>query len=538
MVREFDKKTINSIEKECMRLINSIATLGFYTILSRIMGFVRDVLIASVLGAGPVADAFYVAFRFPNFFRRLFGEGAFNAAFVPTFSQYLTKEGEEPARIVASDILSMLSIVLLVLVIVVELTAPWLMQVIAPGFIATPERLELTIEFTRIMFPYVLFVCIAALYTGVLNTIHRFAVGAAAPILLNILMVIAMLFFDNYLSTPGHVLSWFVLIAGVGQAYWLHRSCVQNNFYLPFHWPRLTPPVKKVMKLMVPGAFAAGVIQLNIMVGIVFLSFLPTGAISYFFYADRLNQLPLSLVGIAISTALLPTLARHLAAGHHLTAHYTQNRAMEFSLFLILPASVALLVLSEPMIQVLFERNQFTHDSTIQTARILSAFALGLPAYVLVKIFSTSFFARHDTKTPLVAAVLAVITNLVFNFVLIAPFEHVGIALATSIASWVNAGWLIYQLQKQRYFMADRRLTNMVPRIVAATAFMGLILESCRAEFQPLLNGSEFTRAVALSALVTIGMAAYFAASFLFRSIDMKDLRLYLTRRQPKKAEL
>jgi len=513
-----------------MRLAKSIATLSFYTILSRIMGFARDVLIASVLGAGPIADAFYVAFRFPNFFRRLFAEGAFNAAFVPTFSQMLTKEGNEKARMAASDVLSVLAIVLLVFVIVVEITAPYVMQVVAPGFIATPERLELTIVFTRIMFPYILFASISALYTGVLNTTYRFAVGAAAPILMNVIMIIAMVFFAHTFSTPGHSLSWAVAIGGFAQYYWLHRSCANNDFHLKLHWPEMTPPVKKVMKLMVPGAFAAGVIQLNMLIGVVFLSFLPSGAVSYFFYADRLNQLPLSLVGVAISTALLPTLARQMAAGKRRTAHITQNRAMEFSIFLILPASIALLVASEPMIMVLFERYQFTHESTIQTARILSAFSLGLPAYVLVKVFSTSFFARHDTKTPLHAATIAVITNIVFNFILIGPYEHVGIAMATSIGSWVNAGWLMYKLKGQRHFVIDRRMRDRIPKIVAASTFMGLVLEFTVGVFHPWLQDGEPVRALALVLIVASGMFVYAMASMLFRSVDLKELRHYLVR--------
>lgn len=514
-----------------MRLAKSIATLGFFTILSRIMGFARDVLIASVLGAGPIADAFYVAFRFPNFFRRLFGEGAFNAAFIPTFSHYLTTHGEDKARIMAGEVLSLLALVLLGLVVFVELTAPWIVQLLAPGFISTPERLHEAVEFTRIAFPYVLFVCMAALYTGVLNTIYKFSVGAAAPILMNVVMILAMIFFAHSLETPGHALSWAVLIAGIGQAYWLHRSCVNHNFNLKLSWPVMTPMVKKVMKLMVPGAFAAGVIQLNMLIGIAFLSFLPTGAISYFFYADRLNQLPLSLVGIAISTALLPSLARRLAAGKKFTAHVTQNRAMEFSLFLILPSAMALMVASEPMIQVLFERNHFSHESTIETAKILSAFALGLPAYVLVKIFSTSFFARHDTHTPLVAALLAVVTNILFNFLLYVPLQHVGIALATSIASWVNVGWLIYQLQKQRYFVADHRLKETIPRIIASTVFMGLILEITRVQLQPYWVAGEWIRIAALLFLISIGGMAYLASSLLLKAFDVKDLRLYLNKK-------
>lgn len=513
-------------------MIKSVATVGFYTILSRIMGFARDMFIASVLGTGPVADAFYVGFRFPNFFRRLFAEGAFNSAFVPTFTHILTKEGPEKARIASGEIFSTLASVLIGLVIIVELTAPWLVELLTPGFIATPERFEVTVEYTRIMFPYIFFASLAALYTGVLNSIDKFAVGAASPILMNVVIIIAMLFFAETFETAGHALSWAVAISGVLQFYWLHRSCVKNNFALKLRLPKLTPSVRRVMKLMIPGAFAAGVIQMNIMVGIIFLSFLPSGAISYFFYADRLHQLPLSLIGIAISTALLPTLARQLAAGKKLTAHYTQNRALEFSLFLTLPASIAYLIDAEPIIRVLFERHNFTAESTLQTARVLAAFSLGLPAYVLVKILSTTFFARHDTKTPLHAAILAVITNIVFDFILISPYEHVGIALATSIASWVNACWLIYKLQSGRHFVIDRRLRDKMPKIVSATIFMGLLLEFTTSYSDVWLHGGQAVRTLALLGLVSTGILSYFIASMFFRSIDLVEFRSYLVRRK------
>lgn len=515
-----------------MRLFKSVATLGFYTILSRVMGFIRDVLIASVLGAGPVADAFYVAFKFPNFFRRLFGEGAFNAAFVPTFSHFLTKEGEEKARHAASDILSVLFLTLLGLVIVVELTIPWLMHVIAPGFKSTPYRFELAIEFTRITFPYILFASLAALYTGILNTNYRFAVGAASPILLNVTMILAMLFFEQTFATPGHALCWAVTIAGVGQFLWLDTSCRLNNYKLKLHRPIMTPPVKRVVKLMVPGALAAGVLQLNLLIGIIFLSYLPEGAVSYFFYADRLNQLPLSLVGVAISTALLPTLARQFTEHKNKTAHTTQNRAMEVSLFLILPASVALLVLSEPIIRVLFERYEFTAQDTIPTARILSSFALGLPAYVLVKIFSTSFFARHDTKTPLIAASFAVAANIILNLLLVKPLQHVGIALATSLASWVNVAWLSYRLSKERNFVADKRLKALVPRFITASLLMGIVVEAAAEILRHSLMGSELQRALALGIVISTGLAVYLSSCVLFKAVDIEELKANLFKKR------
>lgn len=517
-----------------MRLMKSVATLGFFTIMSRILGFVRDVLIASVLGAGPIADAFYVAFKFPNLFRRLFGEGAFNSAFVPTFSHVLTKEGEDKARAAASDIMSVLFLTVLCLVIIVELTVPWVIHLVAPGFSATPERYNLAVEFTKITFPYILFASLAALYTGILNTIYRFAAGAASPILLNIAMVIAMLFFENTFATPGHALAWAVTIAGIGQCIWLDFSCRWSHFNLKIHRPTLTPPVKRVLKLMVPGALGAGVLQLNLFIGIIFLSFLPEGAVSYFFYADRINELPLSLVGAAISTALLPTLARQLSEGQNERVHLTQNRAMEVSLFLILPAAVALLVLSEPIIRVLFERHEFTHADTIQTARILSSFALGLPAYVLVKIFATSFFARQDTKTPLVAATFAVIASILLNLLLIKPFQHVGIALSTSLASWVNVAWLVYRLSREKHFIADERLKSLVPRFLIASILMGVAVEMMTGSLLSYLMAGEAKRVLALGIIISVGMAIYLFSCVLFRAVDLPELKATLLKRRVK----
>lgn len=499
-----------------MRIFKSAATVSFYTMLSRILGFLRDVLIASIMGAGPIADAFQIAFRFPNLFRRLFAEGAFNAAFIPTFSSTLNQEGAEHAKRAASDILSVLFLFLLGFVLLIELTAPWVIDFIAPGFKETPERSFYATQFVRVTFPSILFISMAALYTGVLNSIYRFAVGAASPIILNIAMIIALLFFENSLGNAGHSLSWAVVIASCAQCFWVYKSCQKNDFHITLKRPLFTTPVKKVLKLMVPGALSAGVIQFNIFIGIAFLSYLSEGAPSRFFYADRLNQLPLGLVGVALSTALLPALSQHISKGNHDLAHSVQNRAMELSLSLILPASVALLVLSEPMIQVLFERYNFTHADTLQTAKILSCFALGLPAYVLVKVFSTSFFARQDTRTPLVAAILAVVTNIFLNFLLLNPFQEVGIAMATSIASWVNVGWLAFRLRKHRHFKADQQLFTSIPRILTATLLMGIVVELLAKAMTSYLSSSQLTRFISLIFIIGAGIAVYGALCFIF----------------------
>jgi putative peptidoglycan lipid II flippase len=508
-----------------MKLVKSILTVSGFTVLSRISGFVRDILIASIMGAGPVADAFYVAFRLPNFCRRLFAEGAFNAAFVPTFTRVLNQQGKAQAHIYAEQILTILTLSLLVLVIGVEIAIPWLMFMIAPGFKATPERLELVIYFTRITFPYILCVSLVALLTAILNCFSRFTAGAAIPILLNIVMIIFIAAFTTWFETPGHALSWAVACAGIlqlGVAIFVTRRI---RFGLKFRRPELSEPVRRLLRLMLPASLAAGVIQVNMLIGITFLSFLPSGAVSYFFYADRLNQLPLSLVAVAVSTALLPTLSQKLALKHTESALSIQNRCLEFSFFLILPATLALLILSEPMITVLFERGAFGRTEVEETAKVLSVFALGLPAYVMVKILSTSFFAHHDTKTPLYAAIIAVVANILLNIALLGPLKHIGIALATSLASWLNAGWLAYKLDQKQFFELDNRLRERIPRFMMGCLVMGLFLDLGTRHFHDQLHGFELKRILILSALIIAGLIIYFITVHILRGINLRELK-------------
>lgn len=507
------------------QLVRSVITVSSLTVLSRILGFVRDILIASILGAGPIADAFFVAFRFPNFFRRLFAEGAFNAAFVPTFSRLLLRESQEAACICASQIYSVLTFVLIALVVFVELTIPWLMYVIAPGFAETPERFEMTVYFTRITFPYIFFISIAALFTGILNSLHRFAVGAAAPVILNVTMILALVFFVTALPTPGHSLAWAVTLAGIGQLMWVRyetrRSCIQIQLKLP----RLTEPVRRLLSLMLPASLAAGVVQVNMLIGTIFLSFLPAGAISYIVFADRLIQLPLSLVGVAISTALLPALSQQLELGKKVEARQTQNRSLEFSFFLILPATFALFFLAEPMICTLFERGKFGRAETIATAQCLAAFSIGLPAYVMVKVFATTFFAHHNTKIPLHAAVLAVIANIILNFILFFPLGYVGIALATALASWVNAGWLIYQLWRSKLLLPDQRLYQRLPRFLLSCFVMMAAVSVCSYLFGLTEQTSQFLRFLSLAGLILIGLTTYLFGAYLLKALDPKEIK-------------
>lgn len=508
-----------------MKLVKSILTVSGFTVLSRISGFVRDILIASIMGAGPVADAFLVAFRLPNFFRRLFAEGAFNAAFVPSFSRVLNKEGKIQAKIYAGQILTILTLTLLLLVLVVEIAIPWLMFIIAPGFRATPERLELAVYFTRITFPYIFCISLVALMTAILNCFSRFTAGAAIPILLNLVMIIAIGGLVQWFETPGHALAWAIAFTGLLQLGAAIFAVKRIGFGLRFRKPELSEPVRRMLRLMLPASLAAGVIQINMLIGITFLSFLPSGAVSYFFYADRLNQLPLSLVAVAVSTALLPNLSQKLELNQTHSALSVQNRSLEFSFFLILPATLALLILSEPIITVLFQRGAFGRTDVEETAKILSVFALGLPAYVMVKILSTSFFARHDTRTPLHAAFIAVIANIVLNMLLLGSLKHIGIALATSIASWLNAGWLAHKLYQRQFFTLDDRLRERIPKFILGCLMMALFLDFGVRRFHHILHSFEFKRIVMLTVLILGGIGVYFIAVYLLKGINFKELK-------------
>ena len=508
-----------------MQLVRSVITVSSLTVLSRLLGFARDIMIASILGAGPIADAFFVAFRFPNFFRRLFAEGAFNAAFVPTFSRLLVREGQAAACLCASQIYSVLTFILIALVIFVEITMPWLMYTIAPGFAETPEQFEMAVYFTRITFPYILFISLAALFTGILNSLHRFAVGAAAPLILNVTMILALVLFATTLPTPGHALAWSVTLAGIGQLLWVRLETRRSSIQIQLKLPHLTEPVRRLLRLMLPASLAAGVLQVNILIGTIFLSFLPAGAISYIVYADRLIQLPLSLVGVAISTALLPALSRQLELGQQSDARSTQNRSLEFSFFLILPATFALFFLAEPMISTLFERGAFGRSDTIATAQCLAAFAIGLPAYVMVKVFSTTFFAHHNTRIPLHAAVLAVTANVILNFILFFPLGYVGIALAAALASWVNAGWLIYQLSRSKLLLPDQRLYQRLPRFLLSCLFMVAAVSACAYIFAITEQKSELLRFLSLVGLILVGLTTYIFGDYLLNALDFKEIK-------------
>ena len=508
-----------------MNLLRAITTIGGFTMISRILGFVRDILIAATLGAGLVADAFFIAFKFPNLFRRLFAEGAFNLAFVPLYAGSLETDGEAAAQRFAEEALSVLLWALLIFVTVIQIAMPVVMLGLAPGFIPNPEKFDLAVLLTRLTFPYLLFVSLVSLMAGMLNSLGKFWAAAATPILLNICLIGALLGLAPLLPTPGHALAWGVSGAGMVQFVWMLAHCRAAGISLRLRLPRLSPEVRELLKRMLPVAIGAGIYQVNLVVDMIIASLLPEGSISFLFFADRVNQFPLGIVGVAVGTALLPLLSRQLSAGDEAAAMHSQNRALEFTLLLTLPAAVALAVIAEPVIIVLFQRGEFGSVQSGATAAALAVYALGLPAYVLVKALAPGYFARGDMATPIKIGAAAMVVNVVLNLILMGPFLHVGIAMATVISSWLNAGLLGWFLWRRGHLKPDRRLLSRLPRQILASLGMGAVLWVMIFVLVSLFISPELERITGLVMLVASGLLSYGLFSLLLGTARPSDVK-------------
>lgn len=524
-----------------MKLYRAFATVGGLTMASRVLGFVRDILIAAALGTGMVADAYFVAFRFPNLFRRLFGEGALNAAFVPLFTKRHEGEGEAAAKRFAEETLTVLLFAVAVFSIVAIVAMPWLMTIIAPGFIGDTAKYDLAVTLTQVAFPYLLCMSVAALLSGVLNSLQRFWAAAAAPILLNIVLIsaITIALALGYARQPeaGMVLAMGVTVAGIAQLAMLWIAVRRAGLRLRLGWPRITPGVRRLVTLGIPGVIAGGITQINIVVSTVIAS-LQAGAVSYLYYSDRLYQLPLGIVGVAVGVVLLPELARKLRAGDRPAALDAQNRSLEFALLLTLPAAVALAIVAEPIVRVLFERGAFTAADSEATAAAVRAISFGLPAFVLLKVFQPAFFAREDTRTPLrYAAVNMGIdvvggVSLFFLFSSLGLRPYVGIPIATALAGWVNALLLWLELRRRKDFEADRRLSRNLAVMAAAGVAMAVILIATEGLAAPYLVASQGagTQVLALVALLSAGLATYAAVILLGGVVRPSQLARFLGR--------
>jgi len=512
----------------------SIATVGSFTLLSRLVGFVRDIVLSAVLGSGPVADAFIVAFKLPNFFRRLFAEGAFSAAFVPLFARALQGEGRDAALTFARQAHAGLLVVLVPFSLLMMIVMPAVIWLLAPGLSDDRSIFDLAVTFGRITFPYLVFISLASLYGGVLNGIDRFAEVAFTPVLLNLALIGAVLGLTPFLPDAGHAASIGVALAGLLQWLWLLWSCSREGVGLTWVRPRYTERVRRLVQLATPVAIGGGAQQVGSMLDVVWASLLPAGSISALYYADRIMQLPLGVIGIAIGTALLPLLARQLRAGANDAAMANQNRAIEFGLLFSLPSTAALWILAEPIIRVLFEHGRFGPDDTMRTAAALAAFALGLPAFMLIKALTPGFFAREDTRTPLYIALVAIATNVGLNaaFVFGTSLEQVGIALASSLSGWLNAGLLVAVLTRRRHWLPDRRLASRTLRIALAAIGMSAALIGGLALLRPALAHPDLPGIAALLGLCAGGGLVYGAFGAALGIVKLSELRAML-RRQP-----
>jgi putative peptidoglycan lipid II flippase len=523
-----------------VNLVRSLGSVGGLTLVSRVLALVRDTLQASYVGAGFASDAFFVSFRLPNMFRALFAEGAFSAAFIPMFNRKVADGGELSAGLrFAERTLAVLLPVLILFTLLMILAAWPITWGLSGGFRdPTPDQFAFAVQLSRITIPYLMLISLASLLGGILNSLDRFWVNAAAPILLNLAMIAALWFFhghDAYETARAQAIS--VTVGGVLQLGWLMLACRQAGVSLKWRRPRLDDDVRQLMRLILPAAIGAGAVQVNLAISTALAGgLLDPGSISYIYYADRLNQLPLGLIGIGLGTILLPTVSRLLGSGKEAEAMETQNRGIELALFLTLPATAAFIFAAEPIIRGLFQHGAFTARDSILCGWALSAFSIGLPSYVLVKVLTPGFYARADTRTPVRLALISVAVNLIGNLILIPllgryGLGHVGPPLATALASTINVVMLYRTLAGRGHFEADAQLKRRLPRLAVAAAAMGLVVWLLAPYADPYLTRSLWIRAAALAVLVGGGAAVYGLACFLTGAYRLADLKSLLRRR-------
>ncbi len=508
------------------RLFKGFLTVGGWTMASRVLGFLRDILIAAYLGAGPVAEAFVVAFSLPNMFRRFFAEGAFNMAFIPLFSKKV--ENGDGALEFARDALSGLTTILIFLTVAAQFAMPWLVLAMASGF-ADDARFELTVSFARITFPYILFISLAALLSGVLNATGRFAAAAAAPVLLNIVLSGAMIWAAQTGADVGRALVWGVPLGGIAQLALLWWAAARAGYRLIPRRPRMTPELKRLAIIATPAALAGGVVQVNLLVGRQVASFFE-GSIQYLNLADRLYQLPLGVVAIAIGVVLLPELSRRLAAGDDQAGRDAMNRAAEFALLLTLPAAVALIVIPAPLVSVLFQRGRFSAEDAAATALVVAIYGAGLPSFVMQKVLQPLYFARENTRSPFNYALAAMVINAVLAIGLAPVIGYLAAAVATSTAGWAMV-WLLWRGARPMGETArfDARFLTRTKRIALAAAGMGLVLFLANLLLAPALQMAGW-RYLALAALIATGLISYFTISQMNGAFRLNELRASLKR--------
>lgn len=509
---------------ENTRVTKAAGVVGAATLLSRLFGFIRDVVIAWFFGAGLSSDAFFVAFRVPNLLRRLFAEGSLSIAFIPVFTEYLTVKGREEAFKLARAAIWLLSMILAIVAVFGILLSPLIVKIIAPGFIDSPEKFSLTVNLTRIMFPYIFFIGLVALSMGILNSLGHFAAPALSPVFLNIAMICSVFFISPHMTDPVTGLAIGVLIGGVLQLALQIPFLIKKGLYF---WQRVKifhPGLKKIGLLMLPTVFGAAVYQINILVGTLLASLLPEGSVSYLYYADRLVQFPLGIFAIAAATAILPSISRQAASRDLEAVKTTFSHAMNLVLFITIPSMVGLIILREPIVALLFKRGVFDSEATRLTAYALLYYGIGLWAFSGVRIVVSTFYALQDTKTPVRMAVISIIANIVLGIILMWPLAHGGLALATSLASMLNFGLLVRALRIKLGPLGLRSIAESACKSLLCAAIMGVIISIFSIFVIPLADRSLYGLFFGLMGTIIIGFLLYGFFSFLIKSPELEKI--------------
>lgn len=528
-----------------MSLVKNVGTIGGLTAISRIFGLAREMIFSRVLGANEATDAFLQAFILPNVFRRLFAEGAFSAAFVPMFSRRLKRsedsgeDGLEAAKAFSNDVLSVILPALIVLCAVVEIAMPALIWLWSPEWRGDADQLGFATDLARITFPYIALISLVTLFTGMLNSVSRFAPGASFPIILNLVLIAALLAGQYWMGHGAslrdavYLVAFAVGFAGILQLLWLYIWTRAAGFRPSLQIPKVTPEVKRLCWIALPAAFGAGAYQINTLVQVYFLNQIEGSNVTYMNYADRLNQLPLGIIGIALATAILPSLSRHIAAEHKEGASKVQSDAIELGMLLTLPAAVAIGVCGIPFVTIIFEGGRFTQADSAITGAVLTALVIGLPAYVLVKVLVPGFYARQDTRTPVYAALVSLAVFVGFNLVFLERFGVVGVAVSSAIGAWLNVIMLYAILHRRQHYRAPLGLLGRVARQILAAAAMGTALFFLRDALTGFYGAGLIKRIAALGALAGVGAAIYFTVAFLVGAIDRATIRKLAMRKAP-----
>jgi putative peptidoglycan lipid II flippase len=514
-----------------MKLGKAIGTIGGLTMVSRVLGMARESVMASVLGANRYTDIFLVAFRLPNMFRRFFGEGAFSAGFVPLFSQRLNGDGGlDEAKAFSEDVLAVFLPFLAVFTLIGQIVMPALVWALASGLPSESEQIAVTLS--RITFPYLMLISLVSLFSGVLNSMHRFTAAAFAPALLNLVMLAALLLVPKGGIASVTALSWSVLVGGIIQLGLVWWSARKADISLRLRRPRMTPGVKQFFLVVFPALISAGVYQISVLIDTQFLSHLPEGSLSHFNYADRLNQLPLGIVGTALGTAILPSISKFIGRNEPAEANAVQNQALDLAMLLTLPAAIALAVIGIPIVSLVYRHGEFSPQDAIITGNTLALFALGLPAYVLVKVFTPAFFARKDTRTPLMIALVVLAANVALNFALVGPFELYGLAAALMITAWLNCALLYGVLRKRGHFTLDSAVRSRVARQLIAAGAMGGALYFSNIALSGFAEGSKIGQLIVPLLLVGLGGIVYFGVGWTIGAMNKDDVMVLLRRKK------